>query len=108
MEEDVSGPRRVRAGPGADHPSRRESTLHRRVLEPLVQEVGNGHRHDVGQLTQIAAVPKQVAAEAQQGAQLPGTSPVEVGRGLVEQRAHHLNQPSDRLVVIQQRPRVVY
>src|SRR6185437_7363610 len=52
----VGGARLVRAGPGADHPVDRKCTLDLRRLEPVVEQVGDAHRHQPGHVGDRANV----------------------------------------------------
>jgi hypothetical protein len=50
VEQVVRGARRARPGPYADDAGRRDAALERVVLEPLVEQVADRHRHQPVQL----------------------------------------------------------
>jgi len=57
----VGGARLVGPGPGADHAVDRERTLDLRRLEPVVEQVGDRHRHQPGHVGDRADVQAPVA-----------------------------------------------
>ena len=67
VEQVVGGAGRARAGPHADHAGRRVRALQRVVLEPVVEQVADRHRHHAVELVQPAArEPGGAAGLAQQ------------------------------------------
>ncbi len=88
----VGSARLVRAGPGADHAVHRECPLDLRGgLEPVVEQVGDAHRQQAGDVRghpggDALLTPRQLG-EVEQVGRLVGT---DVWRYLGEQRTHHL------------------
>ena len=90
----VGGARLVRAGPGPDHAVDRERALDLRRLEPVVEQVGDRHRHQPGHVGDRADVEAAVApGQPQRLLQVAGLARAEVRRHGEQQRAEHVGQP---------------
>ena len=93
---DVAGPRLVRARPGADQPVERHHRLHLLGFEEAIQQVGDRHRHELGEVADRANVQSAEAPrELQLLEQIGGALRTDLRRGAHEQRAEHVGQPAD-------------
>ena len=90
----VGGAGLVRTGPGPDHAVDRERALDLRRLEPVVEQVGDRHRHQPGHVGDRADVKAAVAPGQPEGlVQVAGLARAEVRRHGEQQRAEHFGQP---------------
>ncbi len=71
VEQVVGGARRSRPGPDPDHAGRGDRALEPVVLEPVVEQVGDGHREDADQVVDVAAAepggPRSLAEQRRAG-----------------------------------------
>jgi hypothetical protein len=97
MHQHVRRPRCHRAAPRADHRLRGQRSLHPRILEPLVEQVGGAHREQPNQLVDVPAGPpaeprarSRPAEDVGQphvrrhGEQQPSQQPADVLEGAIE------------------------
>ena len=89
----VGGAGLVGAGPGPDHAVDRERALDLRRLEPVVEQVGDRHRHQPGHVGDRADVQAAVAPGQPEGLiEVTGLARAEVRRHGEQQRAEHVGQ----------------
>ena len=92
----VRGAGLARPGPGADDPVDRHGALHLRRLEPVVEQVGDAHRHQAGHVGDRAHVEPPVApGEPERLHQVGGPAGAEARRDGQEQRPEHLGEPRE-------------
>ncbi len=92
----VGGAGLVGAGPGADHPVDRERALDLRRGEPVVEQVGDRHRHQPGHVGDRADVEAPVPPGQPEGVgQVTRLARADRGRDGQQQRAEHVGQAAE-------------
>ena len=93
---DVGGAGLGRAGPGPDHPVDGDRSFHLPRLEPVVQEVGDAHRHQPGHVCDRPHIEAALTPGQAQGLQQVGRLTGSDLRGHREQqRPEHVGQACD-------------
>ena len=103
VEQHVGGARRTRAQERSDDPARRDRRLQRVGLEPLVDEVGGAHRHQLDEQVQLLGLEaEEVPAEAHQAGRFASGELAGIGRSDREERldgARHVEERASVVVV---------
>ena len=101
VEQHVRGPRRTRPEEGADDPARGQRGLQHVGLEPLLEEVGRAHGHQLGEKVELVGLQAQeVASEAKHAGHVAGSEAGGVGRDDVEEVLHGARHVEERAAVV--------
>ena len=94
VRHDVGGSGFIRAGPGTDHAVDRERALDLRRLEPVVEEVGDAHREQPGDVSGTADRDAPLAPrELGEIGQIRGTPRADLGWHLRQKRPEKVAEP---------------